>query len=142
QVTATDCLLFNPGTVGALSKESARERERVLLTFRDTVHRLVAMEMRGGKPVLSLQFQGDFSDPSKLTATATLQSEPFVIRGEHAVNGLWVKLHYTGDTVHLDECVLPDAHGDLDLSGSFPPGRRRAAFALRSNLDLPGLWRA
>ncbi|HWL52042.1 MAG TPA: AsmA-like C-terminal region-containing protein [Chthoniobacteraceae bacterium] len=142
QVTATDCLLFNPGTVGPLSRESAREREHFLLTFRDTVRRLAAMEMRGGKPVLSLQFQGDFSDPSKLTATATLRSEPFVIRGEHPVRGLNVKLHYSGGTLRLDECVLADAHGDLDLSGSFHPAQRRAAFALRSNLDLPGLWRA
>jgi hypothetical protein len=107
------------------------ERPQMALDFLKQLETLTY----GGAPArVEITFGGDLADPHTLYADATAYGEK-IQRGPAELTQFYAALALRENVIELKQCNASDAHGEMDVSGSYNLDNGKAALELRSTLN-------
>ncbi len=106
----------------------------------DFLKALQQLHYTGAPPRVEINFGGDLADDRTLYADATVWGEK-IWRGPAELTEVYAALALREKVIDLKQCNVSDAHGEMDLSGSWNMDNGKAAIELRSTLDPWGVGR-
>jgi len=104
----------------------------------DFLKQLETLRYGGAPPRVEINFGGDLADLGTLYADATVWGGQ-IRRGGGVLTQVYAALALREKVIELKQCNVNDAHGEMDVSGSYSLDDGKAAFQLRSTLDPWGV---
>lgn len=126
---------FHPGESTG-QRRAVEARPEMALDF---LKQLGMLQYGGAPPRVEINFGGDLADMGTLYADATVWGEQ-IKRGPAKLTQVYAALALRQKVIELKQCNVNDAHGEMDVSGSYNLDNGQAALQLRSTLG-PGVVR-
>ncbi len=127
---------FQPGTENGAAHNGTSRPQMAL----DFLKELQQLHYAGASPRVEINFGGDLADDRTLYADATVWGEQ-IWRGPAELTQVYAALALREKVIELKQCNVSDAHGEMDVSGSWNMDNGKAAIELRSTLDPWGVGR-
>jgi len=124
---------------GGETEENRPETGRPQMAL-DFLRELAALHYESGPPRVEITFGGDLAEPGSIYADGTVWAEG-VKRGASELTQVYAALALRHNVIELKQCNVMDAHGEMDVSGSYDVDKGRGAVELRSTLGPGNLAR-
>ncbi|MDF2375808.1 MAG: AsmA-like C-terminal region-containing protein [Verrucomicrobiales bacterium] len=130
---------------GNEEEESATQEDRFLRVRSQllaTLNELEKYEFVGDRPQITIEFRGDLDELETITAEAVIESGNFRQKGQpYEIEELSGRVRFDGldRTAEIEEMVLRDEQGELNLSGGWNEASGLFEFQLESDADIPKL---
>lgn len=135
QVSARGRLLNPEALRSAEPKKGRADSQQTVLAVMDELRRLRA---DAGPPRVEVEFGGDLADPRSIFAAGTLWAQG-IRRGSYNIENAFAAWTFREGVLDLRRCVISDALGALEASGTCDTRTGAAALQVRSTLDLQAL---
>ncbi|MDF1657805.1 MAG: AsmA-like C-terminal region-containing protein [Verrucomicrobiales bacterium] len=105
-----------------------------------TLNELGKYDFVGDRPQITIEFRGDLDELETITAEAVIESGNFRRKGQpYEIEELSARLRFDGldRNAAIEEMILRDEKGELNLSGKWSEASGLFEFQLESDADVP-----